>query len=149
MSTFLWESIAFGPIHSRRLGHSLGINLLPVDEKICTFNCLYCECGWTLEKNINAREPYPLEMVVEAIELLRSGLKDIVDTVWVVYADPRIRKTRMMQDRQLSEQEAEDRIASQWDDETYRARADRVIESTGGDVRLLYDQVDQALRSCL
>ncbi|MBQ7059130.1 MAG: dephospho-CoA kinase [Firmicutes bacterium] len=88
-------------------------------------------------------------VVVEAIELLRSGLKDIIDTVWVVYADPQIRKARMMQDRRLSEQEAEDRIASQWDDETYRARADRVIESTGGDVRLLYDQVDQALRSCL
>ena len=68
MSTFLWESIAFGPIHSRRLGHSLGINLMPVDEKICTFNCLYCECGWTLEKNLNAREPYPLETVMEAIE---------------------------------------------------------------------------------
>ena len=68
MSTFLWESIAFGPIHSRRLGQSLGINLMPVDEKICTFNCLYCECGWTLEKNLNAREPYPLETVMEAIE---------------------------------------------------------------------------------
>lgn len=68
MSTFLWESIAFGPIHSRRLGNSLGINLLPTDEKICTFNCLYCECGWTLEKNINAREYYPLETVLQAIE---------------------------------------------------------------------------------
>ena len=64
MSTFLWVSIAFGPIHSRRLGQSLGINLMPVDEKICTFNCLYCECGWTLEKNLNAREPYPLETVM-------------------------------------------------------------------------------------
>lgn len=68
MSTFLWESIAFGPIRSRRLGQSLGINLMPVDEKICTFNCLYCECGWTLEKNLNARAPYPLDTVLEAIE---------------------------------------------------------------------------------
>jgi wyosine [tRNA(Phe)-imidazoG37] synthetase (radical SAM superfamily) len=68
MSTFLWESIAFGPIFSRRLGQSLGINLMPVDEKICTFNCLYCECGWTLEKNLKAREPYPIETVMEAIE---------------------------------------------------------------------------------
>lgn len=66
--TFLWESIAFGPIRSRRLGQSLGINLMPVDEKICSFNCLYCECGWTLEKNLNARAPYPLELVMEAIE---------------------------------------------------------------------------------
>ncbi len=68
MSTFLWESIAFGPIHSRRLGSSLGINLMPTDEKICTFNCLYCECGWTLEKNLNARSPYPLDEVLAAIE---------------------------------------------------------------------------------
>lgn len=41
---------------------------MPLDEKICTFNCLYCECGWTLEKNLNAREPYPLNTVMEAIE---------------------------------------------------------------------------------
>lgn len=68
MPTFLWESVAFGPIHSRRLGSSLGINLMPTDEKICTFNCLYCECGWTLEKNVNARDPYPLDMVMEAVE---------------------------------------------------------------------------------
>ena len=68
MSTFLWESIAFGPIHSRRLGHSLGINLLPTDEKICSFDCLYCECGWTLEKNLKAREFYPVSTVLQAIE---------------------------------------------------------------------------------
>lgn len=35
-----------GPIHSRRLGISLGVNLLPKDGKICSFDCLYCECGW-------------------------------------------------------------------------------------------------------
>lgn len=68
MSTFLWESIAFGPIHSRRLGHSMGINLLPTDEKICSFNCLYCECGWTLEKRLDAREYYPVTTVLQAIE---------------------------------------------------------------------------------
>lgn len=68
MSTFLWESIAFGPIHSRRLGHSLGINLLPTDVKICSFNCLYCECGWTLEKSLTAREYYSVDTVMQAIE---------------------------------------------------------------------------------
>ena len=68
MSTFLWESIAFGPIHSRRLGHSLGINLLPLDVKVCSFNCLYCECGWTLEKSLTAHEFYPVETVLQAIE---------------------------------------------------------------------------------
>lgn len=47
MSTFLFDSIVFGPVRSRRLGVSLGINLLPVNRKVCTFNCIYCECGWT------------------------------------------------------------------------------------------------------
>lgn len=40
------EDTVFGPIHSRRLGSSLGINLLPRNGKICTFDCIYCECGW-------------------------------------------------------------------------------------------------------
>ncbi|MDR1861201.1 MAG: radical SAM protein [Bacteroidales bacterium] len=48
MGTFLFDKIIFGPVHSRRLGISLGINLLPSDRKVCTFNCIYCECGWTL-----------------------------------------------------------------------------------------------------
>ena len=40
------EETVFGPIHSRRLGRSLGINLLPTRGKICNFDCIYCECGW-------------------------------------------------------------------------------------------------------
>lgn len=40
------EETVFGPIHSRRLGRSLGINLLPTQGKICNFDCIYCECGW-------------------------------------------------------------------------------------------------------
>lgn len=40
------EDTVFGPIHSRRLGASLGVNLLPKNGKICTFDCIYCECGW-------------------------------------------------------------------------------------------------------
>ncbi|MFO7997462.1 MAG: hypothetical protein R6U86_00605 [Bacteroidales bacterium] len=47
MTGFLFEQIIFGPIRSRRLGISLGVNLLPLNRKHCTFNCLYCECGWT------------------------------------------------------------------------------------------------------
>ncbi len=47
MATFLFDELIFGPVKSRRLGVSLGINLLPVDNKYCTFNCVYCECGWT------------------------------------------------------------------------------------------------------
>lgn len=47
MGTFLFNSTIFGPVISRRLGSSLGINLLPNDIKICNFNCIYCECGLT------------------------------------------------------------------------------------------------------
>lgn len=45
MSTKLYPSPLFGPVHSRRLGLSLGINLMPYDGKICSFDCIYCECG--------------------------------------------------------------------------------------------------------
>lgn len=47
MTGFLFHETVFGPVMSRRLGVSLGINLLPIDYKFCTFNCVYCECGWT------------------------------------------------------------------------------------------------------
>lgn len=47
MATFLFDDIIFGPVKSRRLGASLGINLLPTGRKFCNFNCLYCECGWS------------------------------------------------------------------------------------------------------
>ncbi|MDP4281492.1 MAG: radical SAM protein [Bacteroidota bacterium] len=47
MNGFLFDDVIFGPVRSRRLGLSLGINLLPADSKNCTFNCIYCECGWT------------------------------------------------------------------------------------------------------
>ncbi|MCQ2253342.1 MAG: radical SAM protein [Bacteroidales bacterium] len=45
MSTFLFNDLIYGPIHSRRLGNSLGVNLLPTNKKYCNFNCVYCECG--------------------------------------------------------------------------------------------------------
>jgi len=52
MATFLFDSTIFGPVISRRLGESLGINLLPHNRKICNFNCIYCECGPTYSANI-------------------------------------------------------------------------------------------------
>lgn len=42
----LFDSIVYGPIRSRRLGVSLGVNLMPTNAKLCTFDCVYCECGW-------------------------------------------------------------------------------------------------------
>jgi len=51
MGTFLFDDVIFGPVNSRRFGVSLGINLLPEGYKYCTFNCIYCECGWTFKNN--------------------------------------------------------------------------------------------------
>ena len=56
MSTFLFSEIVFGPVKSRRLGISLGINLLPVTKKICNFNCIYCECGLTDEADRSSND---------------------------------------------------------------------------------------------
>ncbi|GAB4327937.1 MAG: radical SAM protein [Bacteroidales bacterium] len=47
----LFDEVVFGPVKSRRFGVSLGVNLLPVDYKYCSFNCLYCECGWNEKKS--------------------------------------------------------------------------------------------------
>ena len=67
MSTIIYPSPIYGPVHSRRLGLSLGINLMPPDGKICTFDCLYCECGFNAERR--TRSPHPSrEVVAEALE---------------------------------------------------------------------------------
>lgn len=67
MSTVIYPSPIFGPVHSRRLGVSLGINLLPANGKVCTFDCIYCECGF----NRDHRPTLPLptrEAVAKALE---------------------------------------------------------------------------------
>ena len=51
MATFLFDEIIFGPVESRRLGVSLGINLLPTSAKVCSFDCIYCECGFNPKKH--------------------------------------------------------------------------------------------------
>ena len=62
----LWKNIFYGPVLSRRLGFSLGINLLPEKKKICNFNCIYCECG--LNDNSAHKELLPtFENYTEAI----------------------------------------------------------------------------------
>lgn len=57
MSTILYASPIFGPIKSRRLGLSLGVNLLPADGKLCNFDCIYCECGLNEERRPDSRMP--------------------------------------------------------------------------------------------
>ena len=53
---FLFHDVIFGPVRSRRLGLSLGINLLPLHRKYCSFNCIYCECGWTPPQALESLE---------------------------------------------------------------------------------------------
>lgn len=57
MPTILFPSPIFGPVSSRRLGVSLGVNLLPEDGKLCTFDCIYCECGYNDERKPSSKIP--------------------------------------------------------------------------------------------
>ncbi len=75
MTTFLFDDIIFGPVQSRRLGASLGINLLPVTAKCCNFNCIYCECGWsgeTGQKPVLPRRPEISQRLENKLRQLRE-----------------------------------------------------------------------------
>ena len=61
-----FDDIVFGPIVSRRLGSSLGVNLLPSKGKLCNFDCVYCECGWNRDGVSDGRFP-SLEVVEDAL----------------------------------------------------------------------------------
>ena len=69
----LFDQIIFGPIHSRRLGLSLGVNLLPIDAKICSFNCIYCECGFNTTMHDS-----PIPTRDQARETLEAKLHEMV-----------------------------------------------------------------------
>lgn len=75
MVTILFHDTIFGPIHSRRLGTSLGINLMPNDGKICSFDCIYCEAGYNAQgsgqEGISSRD--------EVREKLERKLKEMKD----------------------------------------------------------------------
>ena len=73
MSTIIYPSPIFGPIHSRRLGISLGINLLPADGKVCSFDCIYCECGF----NAAHRPQKPLPTREEVAQKLEEKLQQM------------------------------------------------------------------------
>lgn len=74
MTTILHASPIFGPVHSRRLGVSLGINLLPATGKVCTFDCIYCECGRNAERKTQERLP-TREFVVQELEKMLQKMK--------------------------------------------------------------------------
>ena len=68
----LFDSIVYGPIRSRRLGVSLGVNLMPTTAKLCTFDCVYCECGWN--QPISHPQIPTREQVRDALEYQLSTL---------------------------------------------------------------------------
>ncbi len=68
----LREKTVFGPIHSRRLGNSLGLNILPENGKFCNFDCIYCECGW----NKDGKEDQYLPKANEVKAALEAKLKE-------------------------------------------------------------------------
>ncbi len=69
MATFLFDKIIFGPVKSRRLGVSLGINLLPTNVKVCSFDCIYCECGRNPKK-------YKEKVVLPSRKVVQQKLKE-------------------------------------------------------------------------
>lgn len=77
MVTILFHSTIFGPIHSRRLGSSLGINLSPKDGKVCTFDCVYCEAGYnsqgTGKSGLPKRENVKNELENKLIQMRQNG----------------------------------------------------------------------------
>ncbi len=75
MSTFLFDKTVFGPVMSRRLGVSLGINLLPNNRKVCSFDCIYCECGLNGELGDKSSPMPTRNMVKEALEQKLSEMQ--------------------------------------------------------------------------
>ena len=80
----LFEDIIYGPVRSRRLGLSLGVNLLPLHSKLCSFDCIYCECGWNADNRevkprFNAREDIreALQMVLAKMSA-EGELPDVI-----------------------------------------------------------------------
>ena len=75
--TSLFHDIIFGPVHSRRLGLSLGVNLLPTESKLCSFDCIYCECGWNAElpgaRRFNTREDVRTQLATTLRRMVADG----------------------------------------------------------------------------
>lgn len=77
MVTILFHSTIFGPVHSRRLGTSLGVNLSPVDGKVCSFDCVYCEAGYnsqgTGKSGLPSREDVARQLESKLKEMSAAG----------------------------------------------------------------------------
>lgn len=79
-----FDEIVFGPIYSRRLGSSLGVNILPSEGKLCNFDCVYCECGWNRDGSVAGRRFPNLQEVESALKekMLKAASEGIsVDSI--------------------------------------------------------------------
>lgn len=83
MQIVIFHNTIFGPIHSRRLGTSLGINLMPDDGKICSFDCLYCEAGFNAQGAGTTGLP-PRRKVAEQLEERLAAMKAAGDRLDVI-----------------------------------------------------------------
>ena len=84
--TALYPDIIYGPVHSRRLGLSLGVNLLPLQSKICSFDCIYCECGWNADNRGRSR--------FNSRESVREALREHLQGTTVILIAQRIASVR-------------------------------------------------------
>lgn len=86
MSTILFNEIVFGPIRSRRLGISLGINLLPYDGKLCSFDCIYCECGYNKDHKTKTKLPTRENVKAALEDKFRSLLEENIALDVITFA---------------------------------------------------------------
>jgi len=78
-----WDTSVYGPVRSRRLGSSLGVNLLPARSKLCSFDCPYCQCGFNTPKAAGARWPSPDEV---AHSLSRALARAPAPPDWITFS---------------------------------------------------------------
>ena len=82
-ATPLWETTVYGPVRSRRLGTSLGVNLVPQRSKLCSFDCPYCQCGFNTPKAEGSRWPSPDE-VVHSLTRVLARLPSLPE--WITFS---------------------------------------------------------------
>ena len=76
MPTILFPAPIFGPVHSRRLGVSLGVNLMPADGKLCSFDCVYCECGFNKPSHSGSKRPSREQVKIDLEKQLQKMVEE-------------------------------------------------------------------------
>lgn len=82
--TFLFDNIIIGPIHSRRMGVSLGVNILPINGKLCNFDCIYCECGWNGNDSGASLRFNPMNDILNQLEDTLRSMSERGETMDVI-----------------------------------------------------------------